>query len=239
MKCDICGRNEANVLYRQNINGNQQTYNLCTHCLAEIRKSRGLNFGSDLLDGKFQDNFANMPFGLMSRLGRMTHSFDDNFFNGIFNFLSDGDMTTFDLSPFMRFDSFLPTISEHEQKDLALHDRADGYKTENNSEDKGLKYFEEEEAKLIERLARLSYDKDKGFRLELEENDEPRKKDNQEQNKKLKLLTKEELASLIKTLQVDKARELLEGQKKLAIELEDYERAAELRDLLKKLNSEE
>ncbi len=245
MKCDICKSNEANVVYRQNINGDKQTFHLCSHCFGQIRKSKGIDFGSDLLNSDFNQAFANMPFGLMSRLGNMAHAFDDNFFDGIFSFLGGSGPMSFDLSPFMRSRSitgFRPVNTDKDEEstnnggELNLRDRDSEYLSEDTPIQNGEINELDEEAKLIERLARISYDKEKGFTLELEENDS---KANEDKRSELKLLTADSLNKLIQNLDKHKAIELVQAQKNLAVKNEEYERAAELRDLINKMLDDE
>ena len=65
MLCTKCGKKEATVYYKQNINGKITEYNLCNDCAAEIRKQYNNTVGENL------GSFFNDGFGEMNLLGSL------------------------------------------------------------------------------------------------------------------------------------------------------------------------
>ena len=88
MKCEHCGKNEVNVVYRSNINGTVTEKHLCSACAEELgvtrqlaKHSQRMMRGFDSFFGRslFDDFFSPMP-SLMSRMNRMLESpFEDIF----------------------------------------------------------------------------------------------------------------------------------------------------------------
>ena len=80
MKCENCGRNEANFVYRSNINGRTEEHHLCQACAEKLGYTRGF-FAQrpSVMDSFFgNDNFfSSMP----SLMGRMLESPFDDFFD--------------------------------------------------------------------------------------------------------------------------------------------------------------
>ena len=60
MKCQNCGRKEANVKYTQIINGVKKEMILCSECAKEL----DLSYYSDVLDSEFP--FAKLLTGLLA-----------------------------------------------------------------------------------------------------------------------------------------------------------------------------
>ena len=88
MKCEHCGKNEVNFIYRSNLNGTVTEKHLCSQCAEELGITRQLvkhsqrmrsNFDSFFGRSLFDDFFSPMP-SLMSRMNRMLESpFEDIF----------------------------------------------------------------------------------------------------------------------------------------------------------------
>lgn len=62
MKCQHCGRNDATVFYRSNVNGRVSEQHLCADCARELGLDRG--FHTNLFD----DDFFTRPFKLFEPL---------------------------------------------------------------------------------------------------------------------------------------------------------------------------
>ena len=65
MKCENCGKREANVRYQENINGRKRELNLCEECskklgIGQMDFSMPVDFSSFL--GSFMENFATPEF---------------------------------------------------------------------------------------------------------------------------------------------------------------------------------
>lgn len=45
MLCEKCGKNEATFYYRENVNGTEKSYKLCSACAAEMQKSGEIRTG--------------------------------------------------------------------------------------------------------------------------------------------------------------------------------------------------
>ncbi len=73
MLCQKCKKNEANVFYRENVNGKEKSYALCSECAHELEKSGEIS--------KVFDDFG--PFGMKSH----NDLFD---LNGLFGSLFGG-----------------------------------------------------------------------------------------------------------------------------------------------------
>ena len=80
MKCENCGRNEANFVYRSNINGRTEEHHLCQACAEKLGYTRGF-FAQrpSIMDSFFGNNsfFSSMP----SLMERMLESPFDDFFD--------------------------------------------------------------------------------------------------------------------------------------------------------------
>lgn len=63
MKCQNCGKNEANVRYTQIVNGNKIEMNLCENCARELGIDRSLHF--------------DMAMDIPSFFGNFFHEYDD------------------------------------------------------------------------------------------------------------------------------------------------------------------
>jgi len=57
MKCDKCGKNEANFFYSSNINGNVTEKHLCSECAAEMEEGRHFFEG---MDSMLEDMFSSI-----------------------------------------------------------------------------------------------------------------------------------------------------------------------------------
>lgn len=89
MKCQNCGKNNANVSYTRIVNGNRMELHLCSECAREMNINVNFNFGLDNMFSSFFDDFArvrslSMPgFSGLRALERGLDSFmDDSFFGG-------------------------------------------------------------------------------------------------------------------------------------------------------------
>ena len=67
MKCQNCGKNEANVKYTQIINGIEKKMELCENCAKKLGITEQVDF-----------NF-NMPIGVESFLGEFLNDYDNGF----------------------------------------------------------------------------------------------------------------------------------------------------------------
>lgn len=80
MKCENCGKNEANFVYRSSINGRTEEHHLCQACADKLGYTRSFfDQRSSVLDSFFGNNsfFSSMP----SLMGRMLESPFDDFFD--------------------------------------------------------------------------------------------------------------------------------------------------------------
>lgn len=80
MKCENCGKNEANFVYRSNINGRTEEHHLCQSCAEKLGYTqRFFEQGPSIMDSFFGNNgfFGSMP----SLMGRMLDSPFDDFFD--------------------------------------------------------------------------------------------------------------------------------------------------------------
>ncbi|MDO5732442.1 MAG: UvrB/UvrC motif-containing protein [Eubacteriales bacterium] len=233
MFCDFCHKNEANILYRQSINGAESEYHLCQDCLSKIRS--GQDRDPQQISNYFADLFDDMPFGSMRRLKHLTSAFDDDIFQGLVNGLSGGALQL-DLSPF-----FHSAMAPFALGPISLEKASpEGEATEDAVLKKSEATHDAEDQALCERLARLSFDENGKLKLELE-NKEDRSaaqadSGNAEKVASTKLpltrLTIDKIQELLTTLSPSMKRALLEEQKRLAVEAEAYEDAAALRDLM-------
>lgn len=79
MKCENCGRNEANFVYRSSINGRTEEHHLCQACAEKLGYTRRFfDQRPSVMDSFFGNNsfFSSMP----SLMGRMLESPFDDFF---------------------------------------------------------------------------------------------------------------------------------------------------------------
>ena len=80
MKCENCGRNEANFVYRSSINGRTEEHHLCQACAEKLGYTRRFfDQRPSVMDSFFGNNsfFRSMP----SLMGRMLESPFDDFFD--------------------------------------------------------------------------------------------------------------------------------------------------------------
>ena len=80
MKCENCGRNEANFVYRSSINGRTEEHHLCQACAEKLGYTRRFfDQRQSVMDSFFGNNsfFSSMP----SLMGRMLESPFDDFFD--------------------------------------------------------------------------------------------------------------------------------------------------------------
>lgn len=80
MKCENCGRNEANFVYRSSINGRTEEHHLCQACAEKLGYTRRFfDQRPSVMDSFFGNNsfFGSMP----SLMGRMLESPFDDFFD--------------------------------------------------------------------------------------------------------------------------------------------------------------
>ena len=80
MKCENCGRNEANFVYRSSINGRTEEHHLCQACAEKLGYTRRFfDQRPSVMDSFFGINsfFSSMP----SLMGRMLESPFDDFFD--------------------------------------------------------------------------------------------------------------------------------------------------------------
>ena len=80
MKCENCGRNEANFVYRSCINGRTEEHHLCQACAEKLGYTRRFfDQRPSVMDSFFGINsfFSSMP----SLMGRMLESPFDDFFD--------------------------------------------------------------------------------------------------------------------------------------------------------------
>ena len=79
MKCENCGKNEANFVYRSSINGRTEEHHLCQACAEKLGYTqRFFEQRPSIMDSFFGNNgfFGSMP----SLMGRMLDSPFDDFF---------------------------------------------------------------------------------------------------------------------------------------------------------------
>ena len=79
MKCENCGRNEANFVYRSSINGRTEEHHLCQACAEKLGYTRSFfDQRPSVMDSFFGNNsfFSSMP-SLMGRI--LENPFDDFF----------------------------------------------------------------------------------------------------------------------------------------------------------------
>lgn len=79
MKCENCGKNEANFVYRSSINGRTEEYHLCQACAEKLGYTQRLfEQRPSIMDSFFGNNgfFGSMP----SLMGRTLDSPFDDFF---------------------------------------------------------------------------------------------------------------------------------------------------------------
>ena len=74
MKCENCGRNEANFVYRSSINGRTEEHHLCQACAEKLGYTRSF---FDQRPSVMDSFFSSMP----SLMGRMLESPFDDFFD--------------------------------------------------------------------------------------------------------------------------------------------------------------
>ena len=76
MRCQNCGRNEANVFYTQNINGRKSEIHLCSECAGELNVfnnfSNNFDFGFDRMFSNFFDDFGNLGLLELPRISFLT-----------------------------------------------------------------------------------------------------------------------------------------------------------------------
>lgn len=80
MKCENCGRNEANFIYRSSINGRTEEHHLCQACAEKLGYTRRFfSKRPSMLDSFFGNDafFGSTP----SLMGRMLESPFDDFFD--------------------------------------------------------------------------------------------------------------------------------------------------------------
>lgn len=80
MRCENCGKNEANFIYRSSINGRTEEHHLCQACAEKLGYTRNFfDQRPSLMDSLFgnSDFFDSMP----SLMGRMLESPFDDFFD--------------------------------------------------------------------------------------------------------------------------------------------------------------
>ena len=80
MKCENCGRNEANFVYRSSINGRTEERHLCQACAEKLGYTRSFfDQRPSVMDSFFGNNsfFSSMP----SLMGRMLENPFDDFFD--------------------------------------------------------------------------------------------------------------------------------------------------------------
>ena len=80
MKCENCGKNEANFVYRSNINGRTEEHHLCQACAEKLGYAqRFFERRPSVMDDFFGNNsfFGSLP----SLMGRMLDSPFDDFFD--------------------------------------------------------------------------------------------------------------------------------------------------------------
>ena len=80
MKCENCGRNEANFVYRSSINGRTEEHHLCQACAEKLGYTRRFfDQRPSVMDSFFGNKsfFSSMP----SLMGRMLESPFDDFFD--------------------------------------------------------------------------------------------------------------------------------------------------------------
>lgn len=85
MKCENCGKNEVNFIYRSNVNGHVEEHHMCSECAEKLGYSQKIaaqgrslmqSFGNFFGGDFFGDSFFSMP-RLMG--GLLEDPFDDFF----------------------------------------------------------------------------------------------------------------------------------------------------------------
>lgn len=69
MICKRCGKNNAEVYYKQTVNGKSTEYALCTHCAEELKKEGKLNIKLPSLFDDFGFGINDSFFGLNELFG--------------------------------------------------------------------------------------------------------------------------------------------------------------------------
>ena len=82
MRCENCGKNEANFIYRSSINGRTEEHHLCQACAEKLGYTRNFfDQRPSLMDSLFGNSgfFDSMP----SLMGRMLENPFDDFFDAM------------------------------------------------------------------------------------------------------------------------------------------------------------
>lgn len=98
MKCQNCGRNEANVSYTRIINGEKMELHLCNECAQKMNIGVSVNFGFDELFSQFFNHFGRveslmMPgfHGISALEDGLNDWMHDDFFEGDFFWRNSND----------------------------------------------------------------------------------------------------------------------------------------------------
>lgn len=82
MKCENCGRNEANFVYRSNINGKTEEHHLCQDCAEKLGYTqRFFSQRPSMMERFFGD--SNVFNSVPAMMGRMLESPLDDFFDAM------------------------------------------------------------------------------------------------------------------------------------------------------------
>ncbi len=81
MKCEVCGKNEANVRYYENINGEKKELHVCSSCANKLGFSGFSNIFSPLFTMNFKDFDLEDEEQVCKRCG---YSFEDYAKTGLF-----------------------------------------------------------------------------------------------------------------------------------------------------------
>ncbi len=66
MKCQNCGKNEANFHYMSNINGNVTEQHLCSECAEKLNYNKSFAYSSGRMFNDMLSDFFDRPFRMLS-----------------------------------------------------------------------------------------------------------------------------------------------------------------------------
>ena len=178
MKCQKCGKNNANVSYTRIVNGEKTELHLCSDCAKEMNINVNLSFGFDEMFSNFFEDFARVKSLAMpsfTGLRNLNMAFDDLMNDSLFDdipFFKDdlffGSNRTLGASK-DNLDDVLAGIQKKHQKEKNTEKRKEeidskkaGVKKEENvdkAEDKKQKEINQLKAKIQEYIKSEEYEK--------------------------------------------------------------------------------
>ena len=136
MKCQNCGKNNANVSYTRIMNGDKTELHLCSDCAKEMNINVNFNFGLDDMFSNFFDDFARIRSLAMPGF-RGLRALE----NGLDNLMSD---SFFESDPFFRVNNVLGTA--HDNLDDVLNEIQKKHKEKSGEDKKKMSDAKEEKA---------------------------------------------------------------------------------------------